>query len=27
LIGKFENVTRGSSFGKLDPASGVVHLK
>ena len=27
LIGKFENVARGSSFGKLDPATGVVHLK
>jgi hypothetical protein len=27
LIGKFENVARGSSFGKFDPATGVVRLK
>ena len=27
LIGKFENVARGSSFGVLDPASDVVRLR
>jgi hypothetical protein len=27
LIGKFENVARGSSFGRLDPATGVVRLR
>jgi hypothetical protein len=27
LIGKFENVARSSSFGRLDPATGVVRLR
>ena len=26
-IGTFENVARGSSFGRLDPATGVVRLR